>query len=170
MQPFRQETSRILATYIVNGSQRQLNLTEVERQTLLQAVEATTHPSAFKHVVDTVEWQLRQQSHPNFIKWTMSNSNRYRYTLARIISTFAVIAGLIAGIVPIFSGANRAWRAICAVVLFPALTITIIAWSGSCFVSILCPHVVKQLMQENFTSFFSVSTVAIFTPGSSSQT
>lgn len=134
-QPFRQETSRILATYIIDGSPRQLNLTADERETLLQASDATTHPSAFKQVADTVEWHLRQQSHPNFVKWAMSNSNRYRYIMARIMSVSGVIAGLVAGIVPILSGANRAWRALCAVVLFPMVAIAIIAWSGSCFVS-----------------------------------
>lgn len=71
----------------------------------------------------------------------MSNSNRYRYGLARIMSTLAVITGLAAGIVPIFSGASHAWRVVCAVVLFPALTSTIIAWSGSCIVSAQCRSV-----------------------------
>ncbi|KAL1960516.1 hypothetical protein VTO42DRAFT_7815 [Malbranchea cinnamomea] len=138
-QPFRMETSRIIATYIVDGSPRQLNITAEERGMLLHALETTTHPSAFKQVADTVEWHLRQQSHPNFIRWAMVNSSGSRKTMARVVSTAAVIAGLIVGIVPIFSSAGRAWRAMSAVVLVPSIASTIIAWGGSCFVMI-CVH------------------------------
>ncbi|PGH07459.1 hypothetical protein GX51_01760 [Blastomyces parvus] len=64
-QPYRNELTRIYATYIADGASRQLNLTSQERDNLNRALACTTHPSAFKQVAAQVEWTLRQQSHPN---------------------------------------------------------------------------------------------------------
>ncbi|KAK2746523.1 hypothetical protein FQN57_003150 [Myotisia sp. PD_48] len=67
-QPFRKEINRIIAIYLSDGSPSQLNLTSTERKALVQALTITTHPSAFDRVAEGVEWNLRQQSHPQFIR------------------------------------------------------------------------------------------------------
>ncbi|ODH44930.1 hypothetical protein ACO22_00553 [Paracoccidioides brasiliensis] len=131
-QPFRKEISKIYATYIANGASRQLNLTSKERENLMGAMECTTHPSAFKQVVDQVEWTLRHHSHPNFIRWTLNNCNRHRVLAARILSSTTMLLGLIAGLLPIFSSATRAWRALSALVLLPGLIIFLTSCNGSC--------------------------------------
>ncbi|KKZ59882.1 hypothetical protein EMCG_05268 [[Emmonsia] crescens] len=131
-QPYRKELGRIYATYIADGASRQLNLTSQERDNLMQALTCTTHPSAFKQVAAQVEWTLRQQSHPNFIRWTMNNCNRYRVISARIFSCTAMICGLVAGILPIFSSATRAWRSISALIFLPGLIIFLSSWDGAC--------------------------------------
>ncbi|EEQ91673.2 hypothetical protein RJZ56_001076 [Blastomyces dermatitidis] len=131
-QPYRNELTRIYATYIADGASRQLNLTSQERDNLNRALASTTHPSAFKQVAGQVEWTLRQQSHPNFIRWTMNNCNCSRIIAARIVSCVAMFCGLIAGIIPILSSATRAWRIISALILLPGLVIFLTSWDGGC--------------------------------------
>ncbi|PGH10799.1 hypothetical protein AJ79_05272 [Helicocarpus griseus UAMH5409] len=131
-QPFRKEISKIFATYIADGSSRQLNLTSQERDNLMRALAYTTHPSAFSQVAEAVEWVLRQQSHPNFIRWTLSNSNRHRLLVARVLSCTALFFGLVAGILPIFSSATRAWRALSALILLPGAIAFLSSWDGAC--------------------------------------
>ncbi|EEH09360.1 conserved hypothetical protein [Histoplasma capsulatum G186AR] len=131
-QPYRKELCRIYATYIADGASRQLNLTSQERDDLMHALACTTHPSAFKQVASQVEWTLRQQSHPNFIRWTMNNCNRHRVIASRILSCTAMFFGLVAGILPIFSSATRAWRMISALSLLPGLIIFLTSWDGAC--------------------------------------
>ncbi|KAK2774893.1 hypothetical protein FQN53_003407 [Emmonsiellopsis sp. PD_33] len=131
-QPFRKEVGRIVSTYIADGSSRQLNLTSQEREYLMRALTFTTHPSAFSQVREGVEWVLRQQSHPNFIRWTLSNSNRHRLLVARVLSLTALFFGLIAGVLPIFSSATRAWRALSALILLPGAIAFLSSWDGAC--------------------------------------
>lgn len=134
-QPFRLEISLIQAIYIADGSPRQLNLTSNERGVLYQAMSTTTNPSAFQEVVEGVEWFLRQQSHPNFIRWSTSNSNRSRLLCARIFSAIVVTLGLAVGMLPIFSSASRGWRVLSFIMLFPGLLVFVTAWWGACVVS-----------------------------------
>ncbi|OJD18471.1 hypothetical protein AJ78_01527 [Emergomyces pasteurianus Ep9510] len=131
-QPYRQELTRIYATYIADGASRQLNLTSQERDNLMRALTCTTHPSAFKQVAAQVEWTLRHQSHPNFLRWTMNNCNHNRVIAARFFGCIAMLFGLVAGILPIFSSATRAWRITAALSLLPGLIIFLTAWEGAC--------------------------------------
>lgn len=68
IQPFREEIDRVIATYVVDGAPRQLNLSARERKQLLIALSHTTHPTAFRQVAWSVESTLRLQAHPNFIR------------------------------------------------------------------------------------------------------
>lgn len=182
VQPFRKEINRIVAIYMVDGGPRQLNLTSWERNILIQALTVTTHPSAFRGVIEEVEWNLRQQSYPHFIQWTMNSTNRQRLLCSRIGSSFLVILGLIAGILPILSTANRSWRILSAVILLPALSCFIAALDGSCIVSSQNYNLTiwnikreavwgwKSYIHTNTicTSFFFASTDGRYTHGSCS--
>lgn len=68
IQPFREEIDRVIATYVMDGAPRQLNLSARERKQLLIALSHTTHPTAFRQVAWSVESTLRMQAHPNFIR------------------------------------------------------------------------------------------------------
>ncbi|PGG95883.1 hypothetical protein AJ80_09901 [Polytolypa hystricis UAMH7299] len=136
-QPFRMEISRIVSTYIVDGAPRQLNLTSEERKTVLHALSATTHPSAFAKIIEDVEWNLRHQAHPNFVRWSLVNSNRHRLALARIGSAIIVAIGLIAGILPIFTVANRSYRLFSAILLLPGFLIWFTTAQGVCLLFVV---------------------------------
>ncbi|KAH6618816.1 hypothetical protein C7974DRAFT_37873 [Boeremia exigua] len=134
VQPYREEVNRIISIYIADGGSRQLNLSSKERSALLHALQNTTHPSAFKDVITTVEWSLRCQAHPNFIRWTICNGNRPRVVFARGLGIGGIVAGLIVAIVLTLSSAGRAWRAISLIGFVIGISTLIAAWKGMCVV------------------------------------
>ena len=135
IQPFREEISRIIAIYIADGAPRQLNLSSKERSTLLHALANTTHPTAFANVMSTVEWTLRHQAHPNFIRWTICNGNRPRVIFARCLGVGGVLGGIIAAILITLSNAGRGWRALSAIGFMVGVSTLVCAWKGMCIVS-----------------------------------
>ncbi|KAF2839878.1 hypothetical protein M501DRAFT_932495 [Patellaria atrata CBS 101060] len=134
VQPYREEISRIIMIYIAEGAPRQLNLSARERAALLHALEVTTHPSAFRDVVATVEWSLRCQSHPNFIRWTICNGNRPRVIFARGLGVTTILLSLVAIVLLTLSNAGRGWRVIPFVGFFIGISTLIAAWKGMCIV------------------------------------
>ncbi|KAF2098009.1 hypothetical protein NA57DRAFT_66491 [Rhizodiscina lignyota] len=134
VQPYREEIARIITIYIADGGSRQLNLSARERTALLHALENTTHPSALQSVVTTVEWSLRCQAHPNFIRWTICNGNRPRVVFARGLGIGGIVAGIIAGILITLSSAGRAWRVLSMIGFMIGTATLIAAWKGMCVV------------------------------------
>ncbi|KAJ9615373.1 hypothetical protein H2200_001448 [Cladophialophora chaetospira] len=134
VQPFREEISRIIATYIADGGSRLLNLSAKEKAVLLKALSVTTHPSAFRDVIATVEWTLRHQAHPNFIRWTICNGNKPRQAFARFLGVAGIVGGLVYAIVITLSSANRGWRALAFLGFFIGVATLFAAWKGMCVV------------------------------------
>ncbi|RMZ78038.1 hypothetical protein DV737_g4117, partial [Chaetothyriales sp. CBS 132003] len=134
IQPFREEISRIIAIYIADGSARMLNLSAKERNGLLKALAVTTHPSAFRDVIRTVEWTLRHQAHPNFIRWTICNGNPPRQVFAKVLGYACIIGATVYGIVITLSSANRGWRALAFLGYFIGIATLFAAWKGMCIV------------------------------------
>ena len=135
IQPFREEIARIITIYIADGSPRQLNLSSKERSRLLQALASTTHPSALQAVVHTVEWSLRHQAHPNFIRWTICNGNRPRVIFARGLGIGGILGGIVAAVLITLSDAGRGWRVLAAIGFMIGIATLIAAWKGMCVVS-----------------------------------
>ncbi|MCJ1348222.1 hypothetical protein MMC31_006453 [Peltigera leucophlebia] len=134
IQPFREEIARVIAIYLADSSPRQLNLSSKERASLLHALTNTTHPSAFTRVIQTVEWSLRHQSHPNFIRWTICNGNRPRVIFARGLGVGGIIGGIVAAILITLSHAGRGWRVLSAIGFLIGVATLICAWKGMCIV------------------------------------
>ncbi|KAF7846007.1 hypothetical protein BT93_L5613 [Corymbia citriodora subsp. variegata] len=133
-QPFRQEVSRIIAIYLAVDGPRQLNLSDRERTATLTALQNTTHPSAFRAVLANVEWSLKRQAHPNFIRWTICNGNRPRVIFARGLGISLITLGLIADILITLSHANRGWRVLPLILYIIGISTQIAAWKGMCVV------------------------------------
>lgn len=134
VQPYREEITRIISIYVADGGARQLNLSSKERASLLHALQNTTHPSAFSDVITTVEWSLRCQAHPNFIRWTICNGNRPRVVFARGLGVGGIVGGLIAAILITLSSAGRAWRVLSIIGFLIGISTLIAAWKGMCVV------------------------------------
>ncbi|KIW22811.1 uncharacterized protein PV07_11072 [Cladophialophora immunda] len=134
IQPFREEITRIIAIYIADRGARLLNLSAKEKAVLLKALSVTTHPSAFRDVIATVEWTLRHQAHPNFIRWTICNGNKPRQAFARFLGVAGIVGGIVYGIVITLSSANRGWRALVFLGLFIGVATLFAAWKGMCVV------------------------------------
>ena len=136
-QPYRDEISRIITVYIADNAPRELNLSSREKQALLHALQNTTHPSAFRDVVATVEFSLRKQAHPNFIRWTICNGNPPRQMFARGLGVGGIVGGIVYGIVITLSRANRGWRALAFLGFFIGIATLFAAWKGMCVVSLM---------------------------------
>ena len=134
IQPFREEINRVISIYVADGGQRQLNLSSKERARLLTALASTTHPSAFSEVVHTVEWSLRRQAHPNFIRWSICNGNPPRQWFARGLGVFLILAALVSAVMLTMSKAGRGWRAVSAIGFVLGISTLIAAWKGMCVV------------------------------------
>ncbi|WPG97622.1 Hypothetical protein R9X50_00040200 [Acrodontium crateriforme] len=134
LQPYRDEITRVISTYIAMGSPRELNLSSRERQSILHALQNTTHPSAFRTAVQTAEFSLRKQAHPNFIRWTICNGNRPRVVFARILGVGGILIGFLADLLITLSHAGRAWRVLPFIGWFVGVASLIAGWKGMCIV------------------------------------
>lgn len=126
--------TRIISIYIAENSPRELNLSAKERQAVLRALQHTTHPSAFREVVRTVEYSLRRQAHPNFIRWSIRNGNRPRVLFARGLGVAGILFGFIADLLIALSSAGRAWRLLPIIGWILGISTLIAAWKGMCVV------------------------------------
>ncbi|KAG0645317.1 hypothetical protein D0Z07_8832 [Hyphodiscus hymeniophilus] len=134
IQPFRKEIEHIIQTYIAEESPRELNISSGQRKTLLKALEATTHPSAFSRVISDVESVLRNQLHPNFIRWTICNGNRPRVMFARGLGITLTLAGVSIELLLTLSDVGRGYRALGAIALVIGTATLIAAAKGMCVV------------------------------------
>ncbi|KAK3694818.1 hypothetical protein B0T22DRAFT_82542 [Podospora appendiculata] len=134
IQPFRKEIERVIATYIMDGAPRQLNISDREQKAVLQALAYTTHPSAFRTISTLVESELRRQGHPNFIRWSICNGNSARVLFARVLGVGLVASGLGAALVITLSRAGRGYRALAAIVFVLGIATLIAGYKGMCVV------------------------------------
>ena len=82
----------------------------------------------------TIEWTLRHQAHPNFIRWTICNGNRARVIFARGLGITGILGGIVAAILIILSNAGRGWRALSAIGFMIGIATLVAAWKGMCVV------------------------------------
>ncbi|KAK4948961.1 hypothetical protein LTR10_012334 [Elasticomyces elasticus] len=134
LQPYRDEVDRIISVYIASDGPRELNLSARERQAVLHALQNTTHPSAFRSIITTVEYSLRKQAHPNFVRWTICNGNRPRVIFARGLGVAGIVAGVVADVLITLSHASRPWRVLPFLGWFIGIATLIAAWKGMCVV------------------------------------
>ncbi|KAK8025569.1 hypothetical protein PG990_003392 [Apiospora arundinis] len=110
VQPFREEMTRIVRHYISTSGPRQLNLTHADRIACIQAVEQTTHPSALLPAFTAAEALLKGQCHPNFVRWSISNSSRPRVIFARVLAAVLISLGFALNAALILSSLSRYLR------------------------------------------------------------
>ncbi|KAH8171870.1 Regulator of G protein signaling superfamily [Sarocladium implicatum] len=134
IQPFREEVNRIIATYIMDGAPRQLNLSSSEQKVVVQALSHTTHPTAFRGLVRNIEGVLRHQAHPNFVRWSICNGNPARVFFARALGVGLIVAGLVIAVLLTLSGASRGYRAVPAIAFVLGISTLVAAYKGMCVV------------------------------------
>ncbi len=100
----------------------------------MHALANTTHPSAFRAVVHTIEWTLRHQAHPNFIRWSICNGNKPRVVFARGLGIAGIVGGIVAAILITLSNAGHGWRILSAIGFMIGVATLFAAWKGMCVV------------------------------------
>ncbi|KAK0655808.1 hypothetical protein B0T16DRAFT_319899 [Cercophora newfieldiana] len=134
IQPFRKEIDRVIATYIIDGAPRQLNLSDREQKVVLHALAYTTHPSALREVSKLAESILRRQAHPNFIRWSICNGNPARVFFARALGSGLIVISTAIALALTLSGLGRGYRALAAIGWVLGIATLIAAWKGMCVV------------------------------------
>lgn len=134
IQPFREEINRVIVTYIMDGAPRQLNLSATEQKTAMQAMSFTTHPSAFRVLIKSVDSTLRHQAHPNFVRWSICNGNPARVFFARALGVGLILIGVVVGIILALSDVGRGYRALTAFAFVLGISTLVAAYKGMCVV------------------------------------
>jgi hypothetical protein len=116
---------------------RELNLSGRERRAVLKALEYTTHPSAFREVINNVEYTLRHQAHPNFVRYAICNGNKSRVYFAKGLGIFLILAGIVTEILITLSSVGRAWRVLPIILLIVGFSTLFAAFKGMCVVSVV---------------------------------
>jgi hypothetical protein len=131
-QPFREEVTRMTATYIVPGAPRELNLSQRDRASVLHALQHTTHPSALDAAASVVEMTLRGQSHPNFVRWAIGNGTRPHTIFGRVLGAVVTLLGIATAVTLTLSSAPRWYRALAAIPFALGVFFVIGTRSGLC--------------------------------------
>ncbi|KAI2472327.1 hypothetical protein F4781DRAFT_428578 [Annulohypoxylon bovei var. microspora] len=134
IQPFRSEIDRVISTYIADSAPRQLNLSDREQKSAIQALAHTTHPSALRSVARGIEDTLRRQAHPNFVRWSICNGNPARVIFARGLGVGLIAGATLGAVLLTLSGAARGWRALFAVGWALGIATLVAAAKGMCVV------------------------------------
>ncbi|KAM7222014.1 hypothetical protein V8F06_002519 [Rhypophila decipiens] len=121
IQPFRDEISRVVRQYIVEGAPRQLNLSAKDREWCLRASQHTTHPSALLPAFTVAEANLRSR-HPGFVRWARSNTNKSRMVFARAVGVLLIMLGFAIDILLILSRRSHFLRIVCLIPWWPGIT------------------------------------------------
>ncbi|KAI4196272.1 MAG: hypothetical protein LQ350_006643 [Teloschistes chrysophthalmus] len=131
-QPFRVEINRIITHYIAPGSPRELNLSHKDRAAVLHALRRTTHPSAFLPIKKVLDMTLRNESHPNFIRWSICNGNKPWTIFLRTFAVCNIAIGFAIAILLTLSRASRWYRILAALEWWFGITNLIAAYQGLC--------------------------------------
>ncbi|KAL2112590.1 hypothetical protein VUR80DRAFT_7015 [Thermomyces stellatus] len=133
-QPYRDEVNQVVRHYILSGAPRQLYLSPQDRAACIHASEHTTHPSALLPAFISAEAMLRGRLHPNFISWSISNSNRPLVITTRLLTVLLLLVTVGLDAFLILTELSRLWRLVCAPLWFTAFCGLIASGSGLCLV------------------------------------
>ncbi|KAK6358182.1 hypothetical protein TWF730_007535 [Orbilia blumenaviensis] len=139
-QPFRAEISRIIARYIAPGGARELNISSRDRESTMQALSYTTHPSAVMNLKVDCDSYLRHQSHPNFIRWVIANCTSPRMNFAYSLGSSLLVSAILVSLFLTLSSVPRAWRLFGALLWSVGVIILVCAWKGICLVLMAMGH------------------------------
>lgn len=81
-----------------------------------------------------MEYSLRRQAHPNFIRWTICNGNKPRVVFARGLGIVGIFLAFIADLIITLSSAARGWRVLPIIGWMFGISTLIAAWKGMCVV------------------------------------
>ena len=83
---------------------------------------------------DIVEASLRDQSHPNFIRWAICNGNKPRVLFVRNSGVAHIVAAIVLSLLLVLSHASRWWRFFVFPLFFVGFDIGVAAYKGLCVI------------------------------------
>jgi len=100
----------MIVTFLTSSGSKELNLPSQLRIRTIQAARESTHPDVFGPVNDHVWNLLLYSSHPNFIRYVISNGNAPRVWCAHFLGALFILLGLLEALLCIGYDLHRGWR------------------------------------------------------------
>lgn len=110
IQPFRAEIDNILATYIMPGAPKELNLECRLRSYVIEQCKESTHPIIFEHAEKAAYEVMHDCSFPNFKQVALTNIGRPGKIEIMFLSFGWTLLGFGVILIPLMLNKYRWWR------------------------------------------------------------
>ncbi|KAH8906889.1 hypothetical protein BR93DRAFT_927720 [Coniochaeta sp. PMI_546] len=137
----RAELNAVIETFLIPGSEKELNIPPSLRDQALFALQSSSDPAHLRPVADHVYGLLRNCSHRNFVRLGVSNGTYETVCVATGLGIVLTIAGfltvLLRAFVP-FMGSHARWNAFASWPLWwLGVSLILSGLRGSCFFLLL---------------------------------
>lgn len=134
----RAELDAAVATFLLPGSEKDLNISHSLRQRVLRRVENSTDPRHLKPVADHILEVMRNCSHRNFINVGVGTGTYETICVSNVLGVLNILAGLVFMFVQAFSphiGSHTRYTVLYAMPLWAmGTTLLLVGTQGMCFV------------------------------------
>lgn len=134
----RAEMDAAIATFLLPGSEKDLNISHSLRQRVLRRLETSTDPRHLKPVADHIYEVMRNCSHRNFVSVGVGTGTYETVCVGNVLGVLNILAGLAFMFSRAFSphiGANTRFNVLFAMPLWAmGVTLLLVGTQGMCFV------------------------------------
>ncbi|KAJ4409692.1 hypothetical protein N0V82_009416 [Gnomoniopsis sp. IMI 355080] len=134
----RAELDAAVATFLLPGAEKDLNISHSLRQRVLRRVEKSTDPRHLKPVADHILEVMRNCSHRNFINVGVGTGTYETICVSNVLGVLNILAGLVFMFVQAFSphiGSHTRYTVLYAMPLWAmGTTLLLVGTQGMCFV------------------------------------
>ncbi|CAN8099967.1 unnamed protein product [Discula destructiva] len=134
----RAELDAAIATFLLPGSEKDLNISHSLRQRVLRRSKQSTDPRHLKPVADHIFEVMKNCSHRNFINMGVGTGTFETICVGNVIGVLDILAGLALVLIRAFTpyiGANTRYTTLYAMPLWAmGVTLLLVGSQGMCFV------------------------------------
>ncbi|KAF3768601.1 hypothetical protein M406DRAFT_327028 [Cryphonectria parasitica EP155] len=134
----RAELDSAIATFLVPGGEKELNISHVLRQRVLQQLEQSSDPRHLRPVADHIYEVMKNCSHRNFVNVGVSTGTYETICVGNLIGILFIIAGLLVVLLQAFHpyrGAHTRWTCFYVFPLWQmGVTLLLVGTQGMCMV------------------------------------
>lgn len=163
----RAELDAAVATFLLQGAEKELNISHSLRQQVLRNIEVSSDPRHLKPVADHIYEVMKNCSHRNFVSLGLSTGTYETVCVANIIGVMDLIGGFLLVFLQAFYpylGSHTRFNALFAMPLWAmGTTLLLVGTQGMCF--IMLTHAKRQALPwERFDDDDSVMTAGAPAP------
>ncbi|KAI3400765.1 hypothetical protein diail_1974 [Diaporthe ilicicola] len=134
----RAELDAAIATYLLAGAEKELNISHILRQRTLNNLQKSSDPRFIKPVADHIYEVMKNCSHRNFVSLGVSTGTYETICVGTVIGIVNILAGfllvLLRGLYP-YIGAHSRWEVFYSFPLwFLGTAVILVGTQGMCFI------------------------------------